>query len=168
MTKRITLPKDYLNETLSNRSKNPLWTSVLERTVRGNPAEIRGDDAVIENVAELAELKVTDVTAIVAEGGEVEGYPVWVELDAAAYETTVPDYLPNRDTNEDTPKRRKWSEYKDKNHNHEEYESKHYVPGNSFGTELKGSEIKQLVDGGLTVLDRKQFLSKRPEPVASP
>ena len=121
---------------------------IRESVDRGYFIEFSGD-TLIQKTDDLLFTRL-DAQAIVAAGGDVEGFPLFLELTEAKYATDVPDGITNRSVTDDEGNTTvlKWSEWKGANMTHAEYGGKFYVPLNSnvpHGEHLKASEAVTLI-----------------------
>lgn len=93
--------------------------------------------------------------------GEIFNMVGFFEVASANYNDQVPAGVPNRsyiDGNEDEQVRT-WAQWKDATHNHfGPWDGKYYVPGSSFGVNIKASELYAGQQGtGVTVRTLKEF-----------
>lgn len=151
MSVTITGPQFLIEPQLPNGQPNQLFSLAAYLAVRatGHDNDINVDvingQARITGISDVDAIRLPTLQALVAAGAEVEGYPVWIERTAAQMDAAVPEYLPNAKDKEDDKQTRKWSAWNDGKHSPYQAAGKSYVPGNSWGDELKGSVISQLI-----------------------
>ena len=120
------------------------------------------------NLDDTDDVVIDDITGFVNNGGTVEGVPVYLKLSTPQYNQNVPAEIPHNQKpdpgNPPNTVNRKWNEWKDSTHSHGDSSTATFklIPGNAFGTELTGTEIKFLVDSGIIVLDTTEYLADLP------
>lgn len=83
----------------------------------------------------------------------VNGWPGWIRIPVANYDDVVPVYMPNHNG-------RTWRQYKKPGVDHPgPWSGFRYVPTNTVGDGryFEGLTVKELVDGGYTVLSESEF-----------
>lgn len=123
---------------------NPFWEYVLELGVTGN-VDRSDDPAGLASFGPIGRTSFLDFAPIgltLLVGGEVEGLPIWFEVDAAAFGDAVPEAFPGAAyVDADGVERpRTWETWNDGHHEPlGPWHSRYYVPGNSMGSELPAS-----------------------------
>lgn len=90
-------------------------------------------------------------------GGEILGYPIFIQMSEATYDTSVPEGLNFRVN--DTGGVRTWRQWRGTLHEHRQLSDNTWiVPGNSWGEELPGTQAKIVAQtAGLTVLRKFEY-----------
>jgi len=142
----ITFTGDY--NAYFRPANTPFKDLIEEASWRGATVTRSGDDGTL-TVTDAQDLDIPTYMAIVTAGLNVAGLPVWIKMSPATYTGDVPTGIPNRsyDDGQGNTVTRKWSEWKDSTHEHmDAADGDKIVPGNSWGSELTGSEAKVLYD----------------------
>lgn len=147
-------PIDFFNPTLPSGAANPFFVLVTWANSRGVFVRREGDEGVMEGFTDLEYLSLEVVKQVVEQaGGDVEGYPVFLEIPEANYEDTVVLTLPGatiQDADGNTTVRR-WSEYKRPGNTHVLKDGVYHIKGSSMGRHLTGKEIVNAMNAGVTV-----------------
>lgn len=168
MSVTITGPHYLIKPVLPNGAANPLFGLAaylaIRATGRDNQinVDVVGDVATVEGITDVSAIELSTLEALVGEGAEVTGYPVWIAIPEADATDEVPAYLPNRLDENDVA--RTWATWHDASHEAATIDGVVYVPGNAFGEELAGSVIAQLIAGGFNVLtlDQRRAIVETP------
>lgn len=159
MSIKATLSKNIF-DTIALDSQQALYPLLVYAAIVGLEVKREGDICVLSGITDLSLFGLTTTLGIVQSGGEVEGLPIFIEMTSDFHtDTDVPVFVPNAtyiDENEQTISR-KWSEWKDATHEHHTIGDKVYVPGASFGVELKGSVLAQLYGASYTLKTQPEF-----------
>lgn len=156
MAVTITGPHYLIKPTLPNGSANPLFGLAAYLAIRATGrdnninVDVAGDVATITGITDVAAIDLTTLSALVAAGAEISGYPVFIKIAEADAGDDVPAYLPSSVDAEATP--HTWETWHDGSHEPALIEGFLYVPGNAWGEELPGSIVAQLIAGGFDVL----------------
>ena len=109
-------------------------------------------------------------TAFLNAGGDIEDAPMYIKMSSSKYQANVPVGIRERTfmDEDENELNRKWSEWKDSNHEHMTAEDgDKIVPGNSWGVELSSAELKVLLGlTGYTLYLAHEVNALLPEPEA--
>lgn len=148
---------------MATDTESVLFPLIAYASFVGLRFDASADPVRVQEVNDYSILDLTTMLGIVALGGEVHGYPCWIELGANVIDTEVPEYVPHRTDDEENV--RTWADWHDSTHNHNEIDGKWYVQSNSFGTELDGSILAQLhadEDVDITLHDETSYKALMP------
>jgi hypothetical protein len=148
---------------------NPFWDQLLELIAAGPLKRGSTDEAlaVYGPIINTRWIDLTNVQAVVAAGGEVDGLPVFAQVDPAA---EVPASLPGAtypevdEAGEPTgvTLTHTWESWKPSTHEFHVRQEGTYVALVYREEYLKASEFVPLVAGGLTVLNMADFQALTP------
>lgn len=153
----VIIPTAYIKPKLPDGQggvvDNPLFGVALYANLRGIQPEVQNGHTILKNITVLRDFPINptpgtvSVQEIIGIGGDVEDYPVFIELTDAVYNGQIPEFMPERTylDEQDNEVIRTWAEYHDDSHTHETIDSKHYIPSNSFGYNLNASVWVQLL-----------------------
>lgn len=160
MKATIIAPRAATKPQLPDGSANPLFFLVTDARNMGVGVEYHGDMVHLIGVTSQEEFSISIVNTILSVGGDVLGYPVFIEFTPTAYAKNVPEFMPNS-TEDDVAL--KWSEYGDAQHPHTKIKGKHYISSNPYGVDLPAriwSKLDTLT--GVNVLTVKEWIDLQP------
>ncbi len=149
MSVKITAPKSAIFPILPDGTRNPLYDLITYLPVVGLKFVVQNDVAVAEGITDTGLLTFERVAAVVSFGAEVENLPCFIQLTEQEYAGDVPSYLPHSTDEESNPVA--WKDWHSASHSHMKIDDDWFVPGDSWGRDLLGSEIVEALHGGLTL-----------------
>lgn len=111
----------------------------------------------LRGIKNLSMFSWDDVKDIVAAGGDVEGYPAFLEMDESKFDDPVPSFVPDHEDSEGNPV--SWRSWGKANYRaYRQVGTTISLPLNKTGAELIGSVLSQL-DGmtGFTVKPMSEY-----------
>lgn len=160
MSYSITLifPFEYAFQPLyGTQDDNPFWDDIVLLNVHGWPVETNGMAYIkVDTWKHIETLPIAKCNAILAVGGEVEGYPCFIELSTDPATTDHPSAV---DENGDPIT---WSTWLGPNQPPDLIDGKWYFEPQPNSIRPDWSQIKTLIDAGITVIEVAAYIAKQP------